>query len=147
MRPELECIGFWPLYLWPELKGVFKMSTIGKLSLGLAVVALSLPACNTTPTQEGAAAGAALGAGAGAIIGHQSGKQGEGALIGAGVGAISGALIGDRVDDNRQRRQNRDNQTVVREVDDRRVEGHYETRVVVTESGERYEERVFVPHN
>ncbi len=59
--------------------------------------------CNTTPTQEGAVAGAAVGAGAGAIVGHQSGKAGEGALIGAGVGALGGALIGDQVDERNKR--------------------------------------------
>jgi outer membrane lipoprotein SlyB len=108
-----------------------------------------LPACNTTPTQEGAVAGAALGAGAGAIIGHQQGKQGEGALIGAAAGALAGALIGDQVDERRNSRQAQHLEpaqpapqtgeaTVLRK-------GHYETRLVKTESGETYEERVWVP--
>jgi len=95
-----------------------------------------LPGCQTTPTQQGTATGAALGAGIGAIVGHQQDKQGEGALIGAGIGAIAGALIGDQVDERRSRTQWRAQQT-----------GHYETRLVRSASGETYEERVWVPGN
>ncbi len=130
------------------------MKRTAKIVVCSAVVLLAMPACRTTPTQDGAMAGAAVGAGAGAIIGHQSGKQGEGALIGAGIGAITGALIGDRVDERRDRRTAEPRRVEpapapapAPATTERREEGHYETRVVVSESGERYEERVWVPHN
>ena len=75
-----------------------------RLLLSIVLLAGGLVAgCNTTPTQEGAVAGAAVGAGAGAIIGNQSGKTGEGALIGAGVGALGGALVGDQVDEHKSK--------------------------------------------
>ena len=112
---------------------------IGILTTGTICAALmmALAGCETTPTQQGAVVGGALGAGAGAIIGHQSGHQGEGALIGAAGGALAGALIGDQVDEKRTRQQNRQTTTTQR--------GHYETRTVTTQSGETYEERVWVP--
>ncbi len=108
------------------------------------LAAALLPAtvgCNTTPTQDGAVLGGALGAATGAIIGHQSGKQGEGALIGAGTGALAGALIGDQVDE----RGGIGRQSVAAPVS-QPAEGHYETRIVTAPSGEKYEERVWVPH-
>lgn len=95
--------------------------------------------CNTTPTQDGAVLGGALGAGAGAIIGNQSGHAGEGALIGAGAGALTGAIVGDQVDERRQRRN--------QPPPSRTQNGHYDTRIVRTPSGETYEERVWVPYN
>jgi len=101
----------------------------------LAVVFLI--GCETTPTQEGAVVGGALGAGAGAIVGHQSGHQGEGALIGAAAGALTGALVGDQVDERRCRANQPATPGVQR--------GHYETRIVTTQSGETYEERVWAP--
>lgn len=101
--------------------------------------ALILAACNTTPVQDGAIMGGAIGAASGAIIGHQSGKQGEGALIGAGVGALTGALIGDQVDERGYGRQS------AAPTSTRVRTGRYETRVVTSETGEKYEERVWAP--
>ena len=126
-----------------------KAHTIAWLLIGALAVA-ALPACNTTPTQEGAVAGAALGAGAGAIIGHQQGKQGEGALIGAAAGALAGALIGDQVDERRSRQPAPRAQQPIQVAPQASQptvlqKGHYETRIVKTESGETYEERVWVP--
>jgi uncharacterized protein YcfJ len=118
--------------------------------IGLAVVALALAGvtgCNTTPVQDGAVAGGAIGAGAGAIIGNQSGKAGEGALIGAGIGALTGALIGDRVDERRDRNagQQQVQQAPPPAQSTATQSGHWETRTVRTQSGETYEERVWVP--
>jgi len=120
-----------------------KLATL--LTVG-AMASASLVGCNTTPTQDGAVAGAAIGAGAGAIIGHQSGKQGEGALIGAGVGAITGALIGDQVDERRDGRAARQ-ASAPPPASQPSQRGHWETRTVTTQSGETYEERVWVPEN
>lgn len=106
------------------------------------IASLALVGCNTTPTQDGAVVGGALGAGAGAIIGNQSGKSGEGALIGAAAGALAGALVGDQVDERRQRRN-----TTYSQPAPTVEEGRYVTRIVTTPSGERYEERVWVPNN
>ena len=114
-------------------------------SISIVLLALTATGCASTPVQHGMVKGGALGAGLGAIIGHQSGNQGEGALIGAGIGALTGALIAD------DRQQNR---TVVHERVVYRtppppppVRGHYETRIVRSPTGERYEERVWVPHH
>jgi hypothetical protein len=107
----------------------------------------AMPGCNTTPAQDGAVLGGALGAGLGAVIGNQRGHAGEGALIGAGAGALTGALIGDQVGRERHRQQ----QTVYpaprpdASVSAPRQTGHYEMRIVRPPSGERYEERVWVP--
>jgi uncharacterized protein YcfJ len=111
------------------------VSIVTIAALGL----VGLAGCQTTPTQQGAVIGGATGAAAGAIIGHQSGKQGEGALIGAAGGALVGALVGDQVDERRSRRAIRQNTAAQR--------GHWETRTVTPESGETYEERIWVPDN
>lgn len=117
------------------------MKRIGVGGMAAALVlAMAVVGCQTTPTQQGAVAGGLLGAGAGAIIGNQvDGKSGEGALIGAGLGALTGALIGDKVDENRSRRTTQQQPTSTAQ------RGHWETRTVITQSGERYEERVWVP--
>lgn len=122
-------------------------------AVALAVAFTFVVGCNTTPTQEGAIAGGAIGAGAGAIIGNQvKGQSGEGALIGAGIGAITGALIGDQVDERRDRKaQQQPAQPVQQQVPVAQSQtpppqrGHWETRTVTTQSGETYEERVWVP--
>jgi len=106
--------------------------------LGVAILG---SACNTTPVQEGAVIGGMLGAATGAIVGHQSGKQGEGALIGAGLGALAGALVGDQVAE-----AGRGTHSTVPSASNPSC-GHYETRVLRSPSGERYEERVWVPTN
>ncbi|MBN2309447.1 MAG: glycine zipper 2TM domain-containing protein [Candidatus Hydrogenedentes bacterium] len=107
------------------------------IRVAVSVLIVSAAAgCQTTPTQRGALAGAAAGGATGAVIGHQQGRQGEGALIGAGVGALAGALIGDQVDERRERT------AAAIETEPR---GHCEMRVVTGRSGERYEERVWVP--
>ena len=106
-------------------------------AMACTVILVLAVGCETTPTQEGAVIGGALGAGAGAIIGHQSGHQGEGALIGGAAGALTGALVGDQVDESRKRKQQPAQPSAQR--------GHYETRTVTTQSGETYEERVWVP--
>ena len=103
-----------------------------------ALAMAGLSGCQTTPTQQGAVIGGATGAAAGAIIGHQSGKQGEGALIGAAGGALVGALVGDQVDERRNRNAAQSRTT---------QRGHWETRTVIPENGETYEERVWVPDN
>ena len=64
-----------------------------------------------------------------------------------GVGALSGALIGDQVDEHRQAYHE---QPVASAAPPARpgenvVYGQYETRIVRTQSGETYEERVWVP--
>ncbi|MDZ4861032.1 MAG: glycine zipper domain-containing protein [Candidatus Hydrogenedentes bacterium] len=106
----------------------------------LLVAAFTFAGCATSPTQQGAMTGALVGAGAGAIVGNQSdGKSGEGALIGAGLGALGGALIGDHVDDRRQRTY-----SAPPSGGQYQSSGHWETRTVRTQSGETYEERVWV---
>lgn len=135
--------------------------------VGIAVLAVALggfTGCNTTPTQDGAVAGGLIGAGAGAIIGNQNhGRSGEGALIGAGVGALTGALIGDQVDEHRDRKAQQQQAQPVEQASPppqpapapaqapaqtaQAQTGHWETRTVTTESGETYEERVWVPES
>lgn len=117
----------------------------------LAIAGIALAGCQTTPTQDGAIIGGGLGAGLGAIVGNQSGHTGEGALIGAGVGALTGAIVGDAVDEGRKRRATTyyapaPAPAPVPVAPSPAVQGHYETRIVQTPNGERYEERVWVPH-
>jgi len=54
---------------------------------------------------------------------------------------LAGALIGDKVDENRDKKATESATTTPSE---KVVRGHYETRVVRTESGETYTERVWV---
>ena len=116
------------------------------LTLTSALVFLGwvVSGCQTTPVQDGALIGGALGAGSGAIIGHQSGYGGEGALIGAGAGALAGALIGDQVGQHR-RKYHSQPQYYSPPRQSQVEHGRYVTRVVRTDSGETYEERVWVP--
>jgi len=129
-------------------------------ALAVALTGMAgLTGCETSPTQDGALIGGAVGAGTGAIVGHQSGKQGEGALIGAAAGALIGALAGDRVDDRRQRRQQQQQQPVQQvqtapaapaapaQQTAQAPQGRWETRTVTTQSGETYQERVWVPNS
>ena len=104
----------------------------------IAIASMCLLGCSTTPTQDGAILGGALGAGLGAIVGHQSGHQGEGALIGAGAGALIGAILGDSTEPRHHVHARRPPASTTTSI------GHYETRMVTTPSGERYEERVWV---
>ncbi len=110
-----------------------------------AAIMLALSACHTTPVQDGAIIGGALGAGLGAIAGNQVGKTGEGALIGVGAGALTGALLGDHIEKSTAPRP------VVYQAAPppppvvRSHGGRYETRIVITPNGERYEERVWIP--
>lgn len=115
----------------------------------VAVAALSLAGCETTPGEDGAILGTALGAGLGAIIGNQSGHAGEGALIGAGAGAITGGIIGSEVGQKRraQQRYNAPPPQPVYNSGTPVQEGHYETRIVRGVNGESYEQRVWVPHH
>lgn len=131
--------------------------------LGIAAIGVG---CAHTPVQRGALGGGFVGAGIGAIVG---GEADDGALIGAGIGALSGALIGDAVAHDRAHRYEsypppppppppaRPPRTVYRETppppapshfsQSYRVEdGHYETRLVRSASGEYYEQRVWVPN-
>jgi hypothetical protein len=78
-----------------HLESLNPMKKISSLFL-FGIVAASFATTGCTPTQQGAAGGAAIGAGAGALIGNQTGRAGEGALIGAAVGGLSGALIGNQ---------------------------------------------------
>jgi len=117
-----------------------------KSIVAIAMFTPFLMGCATTPTQEGAFIGSVLGAGAGAIIGDNSNKAGEGALIGAAAGGLAGALVGDHVDERRHHRAYAPAPT--RKTHTKSPQrGHYETRVFVSESGERYEKRVWVPHH
>ncbi len=111
------------------------------------VVALAfiVSGCQTTPVQDGALIGGALGSGAGAIIGHQSGYGGEGALIGAGAGALTGALIGDQVGEHRRKYHAQPQYYSAPSRGPQVEHGRYVTRMVRTDSGETYEERVWVP--
>lgn len=119
--------------------------------VGVALIATTLSACTTT--QKGAALGGALGAGAGAIIGNQSGKEGEGALIGAAGGALAGALIGDQVGQHKAKSGTQQVQAQPKAAPApssgtpvlQKSAGHYETRTVTSQSGETYQERVWVP--
>ncbi|MBI5094258.1 MAG: glycine zipper 2TM domain-containing protein [Candidatus Hydrogenedentes bacterium] len=120
------------------------MKLISILSVAvIASMGLFLVGCETTRVQNGALIGGALGAGTGAIIGNQSGHAGNGALIGAGAGALAGALIGDQQEKARSQ-ASAPPRTTTRSQDPV-VTGHYETRRVRNESGETYEERVWVP--
>ncbi len=115
-----------------------------------ALCALGLSACHTTPVQEGAIAGGAVGAGLGAIAGHQVGRTGEGALIGAGAGALTGALIGDHIEKSTAPPPPPPRRRVGPAPPPpppvlRSHAGRYEVRTVVSPTGERYEERVWVP--
>ena len=111
---------------------------------GIVILILSVSTgCQTTARQDGALLGGALGAGLGAIIGHQSGHQGEGALIGAAAGALTGAIIGDSVGKPPRQTQR---VVIVPPRQSQPQRGHYETRIVVSPSGETFEERVWVPH-
>ncbi len=131
----------------PNLEGEVMKQIV--LSIVAVTALLLLPGCITTPTQQGAAVGGALGAGAGAIIGNQSGNPITGALIGGAAGGLAGALIGDQVGKNQQRQTapastySTPAPTYAPQPQPQR--GHYETRVVVSPSGERYEERVWIP--
>lgn len=116
-------------------------------------IAVALTGCTTRQSQDGAVIGGILGGTAGAIIGNQSGDAGEGALIGAGLGAITGAIIGESQAKNsytphEHRRAAAPARRVVvyEEVSAPPVRraGHYEVRLVRTETGETYEERVWV---
>jgi len=107
---------------------------------------VSFAGCQT-PTQ-GAVTGAVVGAGTGAIIGDNSGKAGEGALIGGALGAVGGAIMGNENQRlNNQRQYAPATTPASRPVSPppRVQQGHYETRIVTTPSGESYEERVWVP--
>ena len=131
----------------------------------LAAVALVGLGC-ATPAQRGALGGSIVGAGLGAIIGGASGNPGVGAAIGAGVGGVTGALIGDAEDHARYGDSTHyhtpSGTYVYREptappppppaaapshfsTSYRLADGHYETRLVRSPSGEYYEERVWVP--
>lgn len=60
--------------------------------VAVAVLALGLAACGTSPGERGVTGGL-LGAGTGAAIGAATGGNvGTGALIGGGVGAVGGAV-------------------------------------------------------
>lgn len=127
-------------------------------TIAAVVAGLALAGCETTATEDGALIGGALGAGTGAIIGHQTGHAGEGALIGAGIGALTGAIVGDAVGDTQKpvyvapAPPPPPPQPVVRPMPPPRpapappVAGHYENRLVVTPSGDMYEQRIWVPH-
>jgi hypothetical protein len=112
------------------------------LLAGVAAMVL-LVGCETTPVQQGALIGGALGAGGGAIIGNNTGggHGGTGALIGGLGGAAAGALIGDHVDKSRRAQVAPPPPPAPSTVQ----RGHYENRTVTTQSGETYEERVWVP--
>ncbi len=106
---------------------------------------LALSACHTTPVQDGAIIGGALGASLGAIAGNQMGKTGEGALLGAGAGALTGALLGDHIEKSAAPRPMVYHSAPPPPPVMRSHAGRYETRMVITPNGERYEERVWTP--
>lgn len=106
---------------------------------------LMLSGCNTTPVQDGAIAGGAVGAGLGAIAGSTMGKTGEGALIGAAAGALTGALIGDHIEKSTSPQPVTYTSPAPPPPTLRSHAGRYEVRTVITPTGERYEERVWIP--
>jgi hypothetical protein len=112
------------------------------LLAGVAAMVMMV-GCETTPVQQGALIGGALGAGGGAIIGNNTGGHhgGTGALIGGLGGAAAGALIGDQVGKSRQQAPAAPPPPAPSVAQ----RGHYENRTVTTQSGETYEERVWVP--
>jgi hypothetical protein len=61
------------------------------VAAAVAAVVLALP-LGCTPTQRGAAIGAATGGAAGALLSHR--KHTRGALIGAAAGGLVGGIIG-----------------------------------------------------
>ena len=67
--------------------------SLSKFAL-VAVVGVSLAACETTGQKEGA--GTVIGAVGGAIAGAQLGK-GDGKLAATAVGALLGAIVGSEV--------------------------------------------------
>ena len=121
------------------------MKTYQILCSALVACILILPGCNTTPVQDGVIAGGAVGAGLGAIAGSTMGKTGEGALIGAAAGAITGALIGDDIEKSTARQRVIYSSPAPPPPTLRSHSGRYEVRTVITSTGERYEERVWVP--
>ena len=132
--------------------------------LALVLGSIAVTGCATTPhIQEGAVLGGATGAIIGSIIGHHDGNTGEGALIGAGIGALTGAVLAD-AEEQRYRREveyyrhaptplpppppRPSTHGSVRsyKIENRPPEnGHWETQVIRGETGERYEERVWIP--
>jgi hypothetical protein len=127
-------------------------ATALRIGLSAAVMLSFMAGCATTAVENGMIQGGLIGAGLGAIAGHQSGQQGEGALIGAAAGAITGGLIGERVGQDRQGAQVSGRayapsvQAPAPVAAAPPADGHYESRIVVSESGEKYEERFWVPN-
>ena len=75
------------------------MNKTMRMTAGLLVIAVSLPACSSmSNTQKGAVIGAAGGGAVGAVIGKKVGSTAKGAIIGAAVGGTAGAVIGSRMD-------------------------------------------------
>lgn len=69
--------------------------------LALAVTSTFI---SCTPTQKGAATGAAAGAGIGALVAGD-GNRGTGALIGGAVGGLGGAAIGSNQEKKQMQQQ------------------------------------------
>jgi hypothetical protein len=102
--------------------------------------------CTTTTGQNGGVLGGMMGAGLGAIIGHQSGDAGEGALIGAAAGAIAGGALGDAVHKSRYTNTHEVRYVQTPPPPPHPSNGHWESRMVTSPSGERYEQRIWVYH-
>jgi len=66
--------------------------------------AVSFALVGCTPTQKGAAGGAAIGAGVGALAAGD-GNRGTGALIGGAVGGLAGGAIGANNEKKQQQAQ------------------------------------------
>ncbi|MBW7866560.1 MAG: hypothetical protein GX580_17045 [Candidatus Hydrogenedens sp.] len=115
-----------------------------KLMIAGVAALVVFAGCQTTPVQQGAIAGGAVGAGLGAVAGSTMGKTGEGALIGAGAGALTGALLGDHIEKSTTPAPRPVQYVAPGPPPPPPVIGHYETRIVTTPTGERYEERVWV---
>ena len=78
----------------PKMKTNKKILTV----LICFTMLFTLPQCNTTKTQKGAAIGLGTGAVIGGIIGNKSDHTAAGAIIGATIGGAAGALIGRQMD-------------------------------------------------
>lgn len=61
----------------------------------VAMLAMSLAACDTTNPRDRTIGGALIGGGTGAVIGGVASGNAGGALAGGAIGAVGGAIVGN----------------------------------------------------